>query len=239
MFGLIIAAPGIASADRGALEARLAVLSIPVTGYVDAPSPIPTDLPAEAFLPLAAEALLMPGTPLPYRGVLACLGQDPRPSNILRRWLYLQLSLLPYLRLGRAVTPLQGAHLLGEALLCPHVDAENRVSCPLPPGVWTDLVTGECHTQSLRMMRSLSSPLVLVRANSLLPIGVNDRSVCADDADRLTLHWFEPSGSAVCMLADGTRYEARMADGKPLLTTSTDKPCHLILHQSGEEILVR
>ena len=41
-------------------------------------------------------------------------------------------------------------------------------------------------------MYSLSEQPLLVRQNTLLPVGVNSRMVMYDEADRVTLHWYQP-----------------------------------------------
>jgi alpha-glucosidase (family GH31 glycosyl hydrolase) len=159
-------------------------------------------------------------------------------GNVLRKYLFLQLSLLPYLRPGRAVTHLPGCFLQGDALLIAPVSAEDVVDVQLPPGVWTEL-GGACVQGRLRCMRGFNEMPVLVRENTLLPIGVSDRSADHDDADRLTLHWYQPRGQAECILADGTRYTARECSGRISVATETDKPFHVIVHQNGETLLVQ
>lgn len=239
MFGLIISAAGIPAEERAALAALADAVSIPLTCFTEASSPIDAPLPIGELLPRLCAALLTPGTPLPFAAVRACFGADPRPVNVLRRWLYLQLSLLPALRPGLAAAQVTGGQMLGSQLLVPDIDGEGRVCCLLPAGTWTDVTTGECFTDQLRMLRSLSQPLLLVRENTLLPIGVDDRRTDADDADRVTLHWYQPAGAAACTLADGTRYTARLADGRAVLTTDSAKPWHFITHMDGEETLIR
>ena len=80
---------------------------------------------------------------------------------------------------------------------------------------------------------------VLAGENALLPIGVNDRRTDADDAGRLTLHWFEPHGEAGCTLADGISYRVWEEQGEFRGESATDKPWHLIVHQGGQERLIR
>ena len=111
----------------------------------------------------------------------------------------------------------------------------------LPPGVWTEL-SGACHTNRLRCMRGYNEMPVLVRENTLLPISMNGQSLTqttGDDADRLTLHWFQPAQEARCVLADGTWYHVQCTGGQVSVDTNTDKPFHLITHQDGVETLIR
>ena len=235
MFGLILSAP---DAMHEELDALLAAHDIPLSGFTDAPSPILSTSTQNEFLHAAADALLRPGTSLPADAVLDCLRGDARPGNVLRRLICLQLSLLPYLRVHHAVTELAGGHLIGDCLLAAVPDAEDRVDCLLPDGAWTDLMTGEVHTGKLRCLRSLSAVPILVRENTLLPIGVDDRHTDHDDADHLTLHWYQPQGSAACTLADGTAYSVQMDNGLIHFESASTKPYHLIVHQDGSETLV-
>ena len=240
MFGLMISDPARDASRRAALRELLHALDLPLSAFTEAPAPLfPADTPRAAFLRTASAALLQPGQPLPLDGLLTHLSTpDPLPGNVLRRYLFLQLSLLPYLRPGRTVTPLQGCFLLGDALLVAPVTPEDTVDALLPPGQWTEL-TGEVHTGRLRCMRGYNAMPILARENALLPIGVNDRSTTHDDAARLTLHWFQPEDSAECTLADGTRYQVRHTGSSFTVEATTDKPFHLIVHQDGVETLVR
>lgn len=239
MFGLIVSAP-LHDPRRKQLRQRLHDLDLPLTAFTEAPASLFTpDMPRAAFLRQASAALLQPGQPLP----LDCLmnhisGPDPLPGNVLRKYLFLQLSLLPYLRPGRPFTQQDGCFLLGDALLIVPVKPDDTVDVLLPPGRWTEL-TGEIREGPLRCMRGYNEMPILVRQNTLLPIGVNDRATTHDDADRLTLHWFEPGEEAVCCLADGTRCHARRTGDHFRLETTSDKPWHLIVHQDGRELLVR
>lgn len=243
MFGLIISDPSQNTARRAALSARLYALDLPLFGFTeDAASLFPADMPRNAFLRAASAALLQPGQPLPLEGLMRHLqGSDPLPANVLRKYLFLQSSLLPYLRPGRRVLPLDGCFLVGDALLVAPVSPEDTVDAVLPPGVWTEL-NGTCHEGRLRCMRGYNEMPVLARENALIPISINGQSLTQttyDDADRLTLHWYQPKESAVCVLADGTRYQVQRAGQQITVHSDTDKPFHLIFHQDGEERLIR
>ena len=114
-----------------------------------------------------------------------------------------------------------------------------RVSTCIILWFWIELVTGEVFEGRLVCLRGLNAMPVLAGENALLPIGVNDRAVDADDADRLTLHWFEPHGEASCALADGTVYRVWQERDTFRGESGTDKPWHLIVHQGGQERLIR
>lgn len=239
MFGLIVSDPTRDFEHRSKLVALLEQLDIPLTGFTDAPASLFSDgMSRTAFLRAASAALLQPGQALPMEALLTNLAGDAQPGNVIRRYLFLQLSLLPYLRPGREVTRLEGCFLVGHDLLVAPVSPEDTVDALLPSGVWTEL-TGMTHSGRLRCMRGYNELPVLVRQNTLLPIGVNDRRTDHDDADRLTLHWYQPEASAVCTLADRTCYHAQQADGHFSIHADTDKSFHLIVHQDGTETLVR
>lgn len=235
-FGLILSCP---EALRSAVRDALIAYDLPLSALTDAPSPIPADLHLDMFLHRAAEALLRPGTPLPAEAVLACLRGDARPANVLRRMLFLQLSLLPYLRVHPGVVDIPGGFLLGPDLLVCVPDAEDRVDCILPHGIWTELTGGECFSGRLRTLRSLNAVPVLARENAVIAIGVDDRHTDHNDADRVTLHWFQPQGEAVCRLADGTFYRLRLHDGAVDAASDTANAWHLVVHRDGEEMLIR
>ncbi len=240
MFGLIVSDPAKNETRRRILAERLHALDIPLTAFVEEPAPcFAADMSCAAFLRTASAALLMPGQPLPMDALLTHLfTADPLPGNVLRKYLFLQFSLLPYLRPGRAVTQLDGCFLVGEDLLIVPVTPEDTVDILLPPGVWTEL-TGAIHEGRLRCMRGYNEMPILVRENALLPIGVNDRTMDGDDADRLTLHWYQPKEKAACTLADGTRCEVERLEGGIAVHLHTVKDYHLILHENGMEFLIR
>ncbi len=240
MFGLIVSDPSRDSARRAQLEALLHSLDLPLTAFTNSPAPLfAAEMSRPEFLRTASAALLMPGQPLPMDGLLAHLNSgDPLPANVLRRYLFLQFSLLPYLRPEREITRLEGCFLLGDDLLIVPVSAEDTVDVQLPPGVWTEL-NGTTHEGRLRCMRGYNEMPILVRENALLPIGVNDRSADHDDADRLTLHWFQPNVNAACTLADGTQYEVDRSGRHVNICLHTEKPFHLVIHENGVETFIQ
>ena len=243
MFGLIVSDPSQNTARREALAARLHDLDLPLTAFNDEPAKdFPPAMPLAAFLRTASFILLQPGCPLPLDALLTHLSTpDPLPANVLRRYLFLQQSLMPYLRPGRTVTHLDGGVLLGNNLLIARVSAEDVVDIQLPPGIWTEL-TGIPHEGHLRGMRGYQEMPILARENSLLPISINGQALTMttqDDADRLTLHWFQPKDQATCCLHDGTSYHVQRVGEHISVQTSTDKPFHLIVHEHGKERFIR
>lgn len=240
MFGLIVSDPACNAARRCELSALLYSLDIPLSSFTEAPATLFSEsMPRATFLRTASCALLQPGQPLPLDGLMTHLAAaDPLSANVLRRYLFLQISLLPYLRPGCSITQQDGFFLLGEQLLVAPVTPEDTVDIQLPSGIWTEL-NGNCHEGRLRCMRGYNEMPVLARDNALIPIGVNDRTTTHDDADRLTLHWFQPKDSSACILADGTKYQASRSGDHFLVETDTPETFHLIVHQNGAETLIR
>ena len=239
MLGLWIAEDGRVSREetREMLSAR----QIPLEGFTEErPALFTGEETGEAFLRRAAMALLRPGEPLPMAGLARGLSRrDALAGNVLRKYVCLQLSLLPYLRANGKVTEQEGCFLLGDRLAVAPLGEDGRVEAQLPTGLWTELATGECFAGRLRLLRGLNAMPVLAGENVLLPIGLNDRRTDGDDADRLTLHWFEPGREASCTLADGTSYRVWQEQGMFCGESGTDKPWHLIVHKGGLERLIR
>ncbi len=237
MFGLWIARDG--STAEQALRDVLEKQMIPFEGFTDEPPAFVDNAKLEDFLRQSA-ATVMQGLPLPMAGVARHLsGQEALPGNVLRKYVCLQLSLLPYLRKNSAVTPQEGCFLLGNDLLVAPLGQDGCIDAKLPPGVWTELATGECFTGRLRRIRGLNAMPVLARENSVIAIGVDDRRTDADDADRVTLQWFQPGEKSCCQLADGTSYHLRRAGDAFVGESDSDKAWHLIVRQDGNEILVK
>lgn len=237
MFGLWIARDGVTDETmvRELLEKQL----IPFEGFTDEHPAFEDSGMREGFLRRAASAV-MQGLPLPIKGVLRHLsGQEALPGNVLRKYVCLQLSLLPYLRKNSSITLLEGCFLLGQDLLVAPLGEDGCIDAQLPDGLWTELATGECISGRMRRIRGLNAMPVLARENSVIAIGVDDRRADADDADRVTLHWFQPSEAARCVLADGTEYHLRRDGDKFAGESNSDKTWHLIVRQDGNEILVK
>lgn len=239
-YGLILSDPAGDQEKRRAAERLLAAQQIPLAGFTQEEAALfGTVSDRNAFLRRAAWVLMRPGEPLPINAVLAHLNADALPGNVLRRCIFLQLSLLPYLRANAKVTQGEGCFLLGDDLLVAPVSEEGTVEAVLPPGQWTDLQDGQVWAGRLRLMRGYNAMPVLARENALIPIGVEDRRSDGDDADRVTLHWYQPGGEARCALADGTAYNVSMRDGVPVMITNSQKAWHMILHLDGQEHLIR
>lgn len=240
MPGLIVSDPAHDAGLRAACVRLLHDYDLPFAGFTDAPAAdFPPSMPRNAFLRAASIAALL-GRPIPLESLHAHIPGHPLPANVLRRHLFLRLSLTPYLRPGRAITPLEGCFRLGDDLLVVPVSPEDTVDAQLPPGIWTEL-NGACHEGRLRGMRGWNETPVLARANALIPISMNGQSLtqtASDDADRLTLHWFQPEDAAECTLADGTTYHVQRRNGHISIDANTEKACHLIAHQDGIETLI-
>ena len=237
MPGLYISSP----APDAALSALLRDYDLPVAAVTREALAIPPQLPLPAFLRAVSVAVLL-GQPIPSEALLTHLTRrNPLPANVLRRHLMLRRSLLPCLKAAQRITPAAGGFLAGNDLLILSVSADDTVDAPLPPGLWTEL-SGATHTRHLRCIRGYNETPVLVRVNTLLPISMNGGSLAQtteSDADRLTLHWFQPGDAAECTLADGFRFRVQRLGEQIAIDTDTSLPFHLIVHENGTERLVR
>ena len=242
MFGLILSEPDGDMALRQRAMRRLSELDLPPTAFTEEPSPEElAGLTGRAFLRAACDTLLRPGTPIPTARLLEELaGPDPKPANALRRCLELQLSLVPLLRTDDRVCDVPGGHLLGTQLLAARVTEDDRVDLPLPKGTWTDLQSLVPWQGRMTRLCSLMETPVLARENALIPVAVSGRAMPDDDADRVTLHWFQPREEAACVLGGGTAYHVRMRkDGAVTVVSNAVETWHLIVHRDGEETLIR
>jgi alpha-D-xyloside xylohydrolase len=175
---------------------------------------------------------------------------DEESVEVLRRFTRLKLRLMPYLfdaaltahREGvpvlrpmvlefpddPAVPYLDRQYLLGDRLLvAPVFSAEGDVRYYLPPGTWTDLLTGR-EVEGGRWVserHDFASAPVLVRPNSVLPLGARDDVPDGDWADGVTL-----------LLAS-------IADGAEITTTVPDAAggvaAEFVTTRSGDTVRVR
>lgn len=242
MYGMTVSDPSGDALRRSELTRLMHDYDLPLECFTEEPAEgFAPGMTQSAFLRTASWKLLIPGLALPMEGLLAHVPGAPLAANVLRRHLFLRMSMMPYLKPGRKVTQLTGCFLLGDSLLIAPVSSEDTVDAHLPPGVWTEL-NGACHEGRLRCMRGYNETPVLARENALLPISMNGQSLTQrtlDDADRLTLHWFQPEQEAECALADGTRYHVQRAGERIDVCADTDKAFHLIVHEDGCERLVK
>ena len=93
-----------------------------------------------------------------------------------------------------ACDTLDRQYMLGDALLvAPVFSRDGAVDYYLPAGRWTNFLSGQV-VEGGRWVREqhgfLSLPL-LVRPNSIIPVGANDERPDYDFADGVTFHVFE------------------------------------------------
>lgn len=96
-------------------------------------------------------------------------------------------------------------YMLGESLLvAPIFSPEGTVDYYLPAGLWTNFLTGETVEGGrwLHEHHSYMSLPLMVRPNSVIPVGSNDRRPDYDYSDGLTLHMFA--------LEDGISHKVRI-----------------------------
>ncbi|MCE6998218.1 alpha-xylosidase [Saccharothrix sp. S26] len=163
---------------------------------------------------------------------------DEESVDVLRRFVKLKLRLMPYLHGAARQAATEGvpmmramvvefpddpgcAHLerqymLGDDLLvAPVFSDDGDVSYYVPEGTWTHLLTGET-VQGPRWVRDrcdfLTAP-VLVRPNTILPVGAVDDRPDYDYAEGVTLHVYQlGDGDHVTVVGDTTFRTHRRGD---------------------------
>ena len=170
---------------------------------------------------------------------------DEEAVDVLREFTRLKLRLMPYLlaaagQVTAEGTPMMRAmalefpddpscthldrqYMLGDDLLvAPVLSADGEVSYYVPPGTWTNFLTGERITGPRWVTERhgfLSVPL-LVRPGAVIPVGAVDDRPDYDYADGVTLRLYE--------IPDGARVTTAIAQaiapgGQEFVTTRTGK----------------
>ena len=152
---------------------------------------------------------------------------DEESVDVVRQFTKLKCSLMPYLYTGTVEThetgvPLMRAMLLefpedipcagldrqymlgGSLLVAPVFTKSGDVDYYLPQGRWTNLLSNQVVEGGrwLHEVHGFMSLPLMVRENTILPVGANDHDVEYDYSDGLTLHLFELTGEASCDVVD-------------------------------------
>jgi alpha-D-xyloside xylohydrolase len=180
---------------------------------------------------------------------------DEESVDVLRHFTKLKLRLMPYLDQASRQAASEGvpmmramvvefpddpgcAHLerqymLGDNLLvAPVFSDDGDVSYYVPEGTWTHLLTGDT-VQGPRWVRDrcdfLTAP-VLVRPNTILPVGAVDDRPDYDYADGVTLHVYQlADGDHVTVVGDTTFRLHRDGDGIRVETEGAPSHWRLLL----------
>ncbi len=131
-------------------------------------------------------------------------------------------------------------YMLGANLLVtPVMHADGHADYYLPAGTWTGLLSGERvegDTWRRETHGFLSLPL-MVRPNSVIPMGANEERPDYDYCDGLELHVFEPRDGAIEVTVPdlkgnvAARYTVRTKGGETAVETDCTKPYRLIVHR--------
>ncbi len=152
---------------------------------------------------------------------------DEESVDVVRKFTKLKCSLMPYLyskavEAHRTGVPMMRAmvlefpqdiacgdldrqYMLGESLLvAPVFTKEGDVDYYLPEGRWTNLFSGEVVTGGrwVHEVHDFMSLPLMVRENTILPVGALDSTVEYDYSKSLTLHVFELNDEAQCEVVD-------------------------------------
>lgn len=199
----------ISPADDTAAQLLLAQ-DIPLAGSAPAPTARLADHEDRSSFLYRVSEVIFRGEAVPSALIARHLSGDALPGNVIRRYLEWQQNLLPYLADVDAATDGKGFFRLGQALLCCPLSNEGAVDAQLPPGSWTDIVTGEVVSGSFRRLRSPNAMPILAAEGAVIPTG---------DPACPTLHWYQPPEGAVGLMHP--------------------EPYHLILHRDGVETFLR
>ncbi|MHC1786486.1 MAG: alpha-xylosidase [Christensenellales bacterium] len=133
-------------------------------------------------------------------------------------------------------------YMLGAGLLvAPVFHADGHVDYYLPAGRWTSLLTGEM-VQGGRWRHEvhgfMTLPL-LVRENTLLPLGAVDDRADYDYTDRVALHIFEPGeGELSLQIPDlkgetAAGYRLHLVGDEVIFRETSDRPGSVVVHRAG------
>ncbi|MCE5342381.1 MAG: alpha-xylosidase [Eubacteriales bacterium] len=136
-------------------------------------------------------------------------------------------------------------YMLGDQLLvAPVFHEDGHVDYYLPEGHWTHLLSGQVTEGSrwLRETHDFHSLPLMVRENTVLPMGVCDTRADYDYADGVTLHVFEPADGTLTLTIPDTagnvdaRYTLTVHGDEITVDKDTAKPCHVVLHRGGKTV---
>ncbi|MDD3213765.1 MAG: alpha-xylosidase, partial [Eubacteriales bacterium] len=185
--------------------------------------------------------------------------------DVLREFVHLKCRLMPYL-FGKAVEAHETGvpmlrpmmlefpgdiaaencdtqYMMGDQLLvAPVFHEDGHVNYYLPEGRWTNLLTGMvteggkwlCETYDFHGL-----PL-MVRENSVLPMGACETRADYDYADGVTLHVYEPEDGVTTVEIPNikgkieARYTLTVSGDTISVQTESRKPYHVVLHRDGK-----
>lgn len=154
---------------------------------------------------------------------------DEKAVDVLRYFTELKCRLMPYIFQSALIASRKGIpvmrslvleypddpackhldrqYMLGDSLLvAPVFSSQGEVSYYLPPGIWTNFITGD-QVEGGRWVKEkhgyMSLPL-MVRPNSLIPVGTGFAGASYDYADDVVLHLFylESGERAECIVSN-------------------------------------
>ena len=133
-----------------------------------------------------------------------------------------------------------GQYMLGANLLvAPVMHADGHADYYLPAGRWTSLLSGEVvdgDTWRRETHGYLSLPL-MVRPNSVIPMGANEERPDYDYADGLELHVYQPEDGEIVVKVPDLRgnvaatYALTVKGGEVCVETDSKKPYRVIVHR--------
>ena len=130
----------------------------------------------------------------------------------------------------RCAADLDTQYMLGDSLLvAPVFTKEGDVEYWLPEGRWFDWFSGEekAGGRFVREKHGFFTLPLLIRENSVVPVGRNERDAVYDYADGVTLYCFAPGENTECAVRD--------ASGKVVLRDTAGRIGKTVIHRfTGE-----
>ena len=129
----------------------------------------------------------------------------------------------------------------GKLLVAPVFHEDGHVDYYLPQGKWTHLLSGKTVEGGrwLRETHDFHSLPLMVRENTILPMGNCETRADYDYANDVTLHVYEPANGTLTLTIPDTKgdvdatYAVTVQGESVTVKADTRKPYHVVLHRGG------
>ena len=129
----------------------------------------------------------------------------------------------------------------GKLLVAPVFHEDGHVDYYLPQGKWTHLLSGKVVEGGrwLRETHDFHSLPLMVRENTILPMGNCETRADYDYANDVTLHVYEPANGTLTLTIPDTKgdvdatYAVTVQGESVTVKADTRKPYHVVLHRGG------
>ncbi len=144
-----------------------------------------------------------------------------------------------------AAEPCDTQYMLGGSLLvAPVFHEDGHVDYYLPEGRWTSLLNNQVVEGGrwVRETHDFHSLPLMVRQNTVLPMGSCETQADYDYADGVTLHVYEPEDGELTLTIPDTKgnvdacYTLTVRGDDITVETDSRKPFHVVLHRCGKTV---